>query len=60
MSKVLRCGDLVKGCGFEARGTEDEILQKAGPHAKEAHGMEVTPELVAAVRGAIRDEGSRA
>jgi predicted small metal-binding protein len=59
MGKVLRCGDLVKGCAFEARGTEEEILQKAGPHAKEAHGMEVTPELVAAVRGAIRDEAAR-
>jgi len=59
MGKVLRCGDLVKGCSFEARGSEEEILQKAGPHAKEAHGMEVTPELVAAVRGAIRDEPAR-
>lgn len=60
MGKLLRCGDLVKGCSFEARGTEEEILQKAAPHAKDAHGMEVTPELVAAVRGAIRDEGARA
>lgn len=56
MAKVLRCGDLVKGCPFEARGTEEEILQKAGPHAKEAHGMEVNPDLVAAVRGAIRED----
>jgi predicted small metal-binding protein len=55
MEKLLRCGDLVKGCTFEVRGTEEEILRKAGPHATEAHGMEVTPELVAAVRGAIRD-----
>ena len=45
MGKLLKCGDLVKGCAFEARGTEEEILQKAGPHAKEAHGMEVTPDL---------------
>ena len=42
-----------EGLWFEARGTEEEILQKAAPHAKEAHGMEVTPDLVAAVRGAI-------
>ena len=55
MGKLLRCGDLVKGCAFEARGTEEEILQKAAPHAKEAHGMEVTPELVAAVKR--RDPG---
>jgi predicted small metal-binding protein len=60
MAKVLKCGDLVKGCTFEARGTEDEILQKAGPHAKDAHGMDVTPDLVAAVKAAIRDEGAPA
>ena len=60
MGKVLRCGDLVKGCAFEARGTEEEILQKAGPHAREAHGMEVTPEMVVAVKRAIRDEGAPA
>jgi predicted small metal-binding protein len=60
MAKVLKCRDLVKGCTFEARGTEDEILQKAGPHAKDTHGMEVTPDLVAAVKAAIRDEGAPA
>jgi len=55
MAKVLRCADLVKGCSFEARGTEEEILKQAAPHAKQAHGLEATPELVAAVRKAIRD-----
>lgn len=57
MTKVLRCGDLMPGCDFEARGeTEDEILQKAAAHAKNDHGMEVTPELAEKVRGAIRNE----
>jgi predicted small metal-binding protein len=56
MGKRLRCDDLVKGCAFEARGTEEEILQQAGRHAKETHGMEVTPDLVAAVRGAVKEE----
>jgi predicted small metal-binding protein len=56
MGKLLRCDDLVKGCAFEARGTEEEILQQAGRHAKETHGMEVTPDLVAAVRGAVKEE----
>ncbi len=59
MAKVLRCGDLVKGCEFEARGTEDDVMQQAARHAKEAHGMEVTPELASAVRGAIREEPVR-
>jgi predicted small metal-binding protein len=59
MAKVLRCDDLVKGCAFETRGSEDEVLQQAGRHAKEAHGMEVTPDLVAAVRGALKEESAR-
>lgn len=59
MAKVLRCGDIVKGCSFEARGTEEEILQQAAPHARQAHGLDVTPELAAAVRQAMKDEPSR-
>jgi len=56
MPKVLRCDQLVPGCGFEARGTEDEILQAAGKHAKEDHGLEVSDELVEKVKGAIKEE----
>jgi predicted small metal-binding protein len=57
MEKVLRCRDLVPDCNFEARGqTEEELLQKAARHAQQDHGMEVTPELAAAVRGAIKEE----
>ena len=57
MTKVLRCGDLMPGCDFKASAaTEDEILQAAAAHAKEAHGLEVTPELAEKVRGAIKDE----
>ncbi|MEV8467721.1 DUF1059 domain-containing protein [Fluviibacterium sp. DFM31] len=56
MTKVLKCGDLMPGCDFEARGaTEDEILQKAAAHAKEAHGIEPTPELVEKVKSLIQD-----
>lgn len=56
MSKLLKCDSLVSGCEFEARGTEDQILAAAGKHAKEDHGIEVTPELVEKVKGAIREE----
>ena len=57
MTKVLKCGDLVPGCGFEARGdTEQEILQAAATHAKEVHGLDATPELVEQVKGAIKEE----
>lgn len=57
MTKVLRCSDLVPGCDFKAEGeTEDEVLQKAAAHAKNEHGMNVTPELAEKVKGAIQDK----
>jgi predicted small metal-binding protein len=45
--KTRRCGDLVPGCNFVARGeSEPEIMKKAAAHAKEAHGIDpVPPEL---------------
>ena len=56
MTKELKCGDLVPGCDFKATGeTEDEILQAAAVHAKEAHGLDVTPELAEKVKAAIHD-----
>ncbi len=57
MAKVLRCRDTGAACDWEVRAdSEEEILQKAAQHAKEAHQMEVTPELAATVRRLIRDE----
>lgn len=56
MTKELKCGDLMPGCEFRATGeTEDEILQQAAVHAKEVHGIDVTPELAEQVRAKIRD-----
>jgi predicted small metal-binding protein len=44
-------------CDFEVRGdSEAEILQAAGQHARSAHQMQVTDEVVAAVRQAIKEE----
>jgi predicted small metal-binding protein len=31
-------------CGWTARGPEDELIAKIQEHAREAHGLEVTPE----------------
>jgi predicted small metal-binding protein len=57
MAKQLKCGDLMPGCDFVAKGaTEAEVLEKAAAHAKTAHGLQqVTPELAAKVKGAIKD-----
>ena len=59
MAKVIECAkvDPSSGCTQVIRGnTEEEVLRKAAEHAKQ-HGIrEVTPELMARVKGAIRDE----
>ena len=57
MEKHLLCGDVVDGCKatFTA-GNEEEILRQVAAHAAQAHGVtEVSPELAAKVRSAIRD-----
>ena len=55
--KILACGDLVPGCqAVVTAETEEEIMQIAAQHAVEAHGLTVDDGLMAAVKGAIRDE----
>ena len=56
MSKHLACGDVIPGCQFTAQaGTEAELLEAAKAHAAKDHGVrEVTPELAAKVKAAIR------
>ena len=54
--KTLHCSD----AGFDCKGvltanTEDEILQQAAIHAKEVHGVAVTPELAEQIRSLIKD-----
>jgi predicted small metal-binding protein len=59
MEKVLR-GAAGSGtaCEFVARAqTLDEILQLAGQHAVEDHGLTVTPELVEAVKARVNEAG---
>jgi predicted small metal-binding protein len=59
--KTLACGDLVPGCqAVVTAETEEEILQIAAQHAVEAHGLTVDDGLVAAVKGAIREDGESA
>ncbi len=58
MKKKIACNDVVPGCSFTAKAdTEEELLQKVANHAGHAHDVkEVTPELLAKVRGAIQDD----
>ena len=59
MGKIIECAkvDPSSGCQHVVRGkNEDEVLKNAMEHAKE-HGIrEMTPDLMAKVKGAIRDE----
>lgn len=57
MQKRIACDDVVPGCTFTATAaTEEELLKKVVAHAAQAHGVtDVTPELAAKVRSAIRD-----
>ena len=61
MAKIVSCREVGVDCDFEARGeSEQEILEKCAEHAKSAHGMdEISPELAAKVRAAIREEDSQ-
>ncbi len=54
--KELACRDAGFDCDAVVRGdTDDDVLAQAGPHAKEAHGVDVTPEMVGQVRALIRN-----
>ena len=56
MTKVLRCRDVGLDCDAVVRAeTEEELLKQVGEHAQSVHGMEVTAELVEAVRKVIKD-----
>lgn len=54
--KEIACADLVPGCSFKATAeTEEKLLQKVAAHAKEVHGMDASPELVAQAKTKIRE-----
>ncbi|MHA4847595.1 DUF1059 domain-containing protein [Flavitalea antarctica] len=57
--KVLYCAD----AGFDCKGvikanTDEEVLQQAGKHASEVHGVNVTPEMASSLKSLIREEES--
>jgi predicted small metal-binding protein len=59
VAKILECAkvDPSSGCTHVVRGESvEDVVKKAGEHAKQ-HGIrEVTPELMAKVKANIRDE----
>lgn len=54
--RQLRCADAGFDCDAVVTGeTDDEVLAQVGPHAKEVHDTDVTPEMAAQVRGSITE-----
>lgn len=53
--KLVRCRDHGFDCNFEARGKEEEVLEQVAKHAKEVHGLDVTPDLVKQVKKSMKD-----
>jgi predicted small metal-binding protein len=58
MGKMVKCRDVGFDCdGIIRADTEGEALAQAAAHAQSVHSLEeVTPEVVEAVRAAMRDE----
>lgn len=58
MAKVIRCRDVGFDCdGVIRADTEEEALQQAAKHAKEAHDMEeVSPEVVKQIKAVMHEE----
>ena len=58
MAKVIHCREVGFDCDGVIRAeTEEEALRKAAEHARVVHNVaEITPQMVAKVREAIRDE----
>jgi predicted small metal-binding protein len=54
--KELTCRDIGFDCDAVVRGESvDEVMAQAGPHAKEVHGVDVTPEMAGKIRTLVRD-----
>ncbi|UOY03083.1 DUF1059 domain-containing protein [Blastococcus sp. PRF04-17] len=54
--KELKCRDAGFDCDAVVRGdTVDEVMAQAGPHAKEVHGVDVTPEMHRQLATLVRD-----
>ena len=55
--KTYTCLDVGVDCDWKTSGeTEDEVMANIGEHAAKVHpDIELTPELMATVRGVIKD-----
>ena len=55
--KTLHCSDLGFDCTAVVRAkTEEDVLKQAAEHARDVHGVIVTPELAAQIKTLIKEE----
>ena len=55
--KTLHCSDAGFDCKGVIRGnSEEEVLTQAAQHAREVHGVEVTPEMADQLKSLIKEE----
>jgi predicted small metal-binding protein len=55
--KTLRCSDLGFNCQAVVKAnTDEEVLTIAAQHAREVHGVEITPEMVDQIKTLIKEE----
>ncbi|OKL38701.1 DUF1059 domain-containing protein [Pontibacter flavimaris] len=58
--KTLKCRDVGFDCNAEVRAsTEQEVLTQASKHAREAHGVDVTPQMAEQIKTKIKEDGVR-
>jgi predicted small metal-binding protein len=54
--RELRCRDAGFDCDAVVQGeTDAEVFSQAGPHARDVHGLNPTPELQQQLAGLIHD-----
>jgi predicted small metal-binding protein len=56
--KMIDCAQFPSesGCTLKISGTEEEVLKAARDHAVASHGHKDSPELLSALKSAIKDE----
>jgi predicted small metal-binding protein len=55
--KTLHCADAGFNCeGVIRANTEEEVMMQAAQHARDVHGVEVTPEMADQIKTLIKDE----
>ena len=55
--KELKCGDAGFDCDAVVKGDSiEDVMAQVRPHAKEAHGVDVTPEMEEQLTGLVQDK----